>query len=64
LQIKRGLGMWRTRGAARDAGDHRRGPISTHDQAARFVNFLDTLMRHFLPGAVGRLARRVVTAAG
>jgi hypothetical protein len=63
LQIKRGLSIGRTRGANRDADDHRRGPISTHDQAARWVNFLDTLMRHYLPGAVGALALRVVAAA-
>jgi len=64
LQIRRGLSIGRTHGANRDADDHRRGPISTHDQAARWVNFLDTLMRHFLPSAVGGLALRVVTAAG
>jgi len=64
LQIKRGLSIGHTHGADRDAGDHRRGPISKHDQAARWVNFLDTLMRHFLSGAVGGLALRVVAFAG
>ena len=56
--------MGRTRGAERDGDDHRRGPIGSNAQAARCVNFLDTLMRHFLPGAVGGLARGVVAFPG
>jgi len=56
--------MGRTPGADRDGDDHRRGPIGSNAQAARCVNFLDTLMRHFPPGAVGGLACRVVTTAG
>jgi hypothetical protein len=64
LQSRRGLSIGHTHGADRDAGDHRRGPISKHAQAARCVNFVDTLMRHFLAGAVVRLARRMVTPPG
>jgi hypothetical protein len=64
LQIRRGLNIGHTHGADRDAGDHRRGPICTHDQAARCVNFLDTLMRHFLAGDVGRLPSGVIAGTG
>lgn len=56
--------MGRTQGVDRDGDDHRRGPIGSNAQAARWVNFPDTLMRHILPRAVGGLAFRVVTAAG
>jgi hypothetical protein len=56
--------MGRTRGADRDGDDHRRGPIGSNAEAARWVNFLDTLMRHFPPGSVGGLACRVITTAG
>jgi len=56
--------MRHTHGADRDAGDDRRGPISTHAQAAFWVNFVDTLMRHFLPRTVGGLARSVIAAPG
>jgi len=56
--------MGHTHGADRDAGDHRRGPISTHAQAACCVNFLDTLMRHFLLRSVDGLPRGVIAAAG
>jgi len=56
--------MGRTQGVNRDGDDHRRGPIGSNAQAARWVNFLDTLMRHFLAGAVVRLARGVVTSPG
>jgi len=56
--------MGHTHGADRDAGDHRRGPISTHAQADCCVNFVDTLMRHFLPRTVGGLARSVIAAPG
>jgi hypothetical protein len=64
LQIRRGLDIGLARGADRDGGDHRRGPVGAHAQAARWVNFPDTLMRHFLAGAVGGLALRVIPAAG
>src|SRR6266540_896278 len=56
--------MRHTHGADRDAGDDRRGPISTHAQAAFWVNFVDTLMHHFLPRTVGGLARSVIAPPG
>jgi hypothetical protein len=62
--MRRGLGTGRTRGVDRDGDGHRRSPIGFDAQAARWVNFLDTLMRHFLSGAVGGLACCVVAAAG
>jgi len=62
--MRRGLGIGHTQGADRGGDDHRRGPIGSNAQAARWVNFPDTQMRHFLPGAVLGLARGVVALPG
>jgi hypothetical protein len=62
--MRRGLGIGCARGADREAGEHRRSPIGAHRHPARTVNFMDTLMRHFLSGAVGGLAFSVVTLPG
>jgi hypothetical protein len=64
LQIRRGLGIGLARGADRDGDDHRRGPIGSEAQAARLVNFPDTLMRHFLLCPVAGLPLRMIAAAG